>query len=254
MECPYCGQGLKEGVIVCAYCARDVAFFRPLESRFGEIERQLAEITLALKEIKDYGAVPVATTNGVASPLLDAAKIATAAGIPIVCTAVIGSQHDRLSELTMFMLFLATQIPTALWVGASLSARLVTWSVVGLVVGIGDAAAGRVWLGPPKDFWRYSILVFPAMLLFVSSAMMGNLAARRLRHNRVEPRYATRLARKYVGSSSGQRGNSAVAVIQEKRVKHIAALIAAFAPILAFVGSLITAYFSYLGTIAKRGP
>ena len=89
----------------------------------------------------------------------------------------------------------------------------------------------------------YGIISF---LLIAAGTVVGDWIARWL-SRRASPRLAQQIAVKIVGSESGGYGPS----VGDDRVRRLAAVISALGPLLALVGSVVTAYFTYLAAITK---
>ncbi len=79
-------------------------------------------------------------------------------------------------------------------------------------------------------------------LVYTSAAIFGRWAGNRFRSLPVKAGVSRSIAERWTPARSLHR---------PKSVDRLAAIISAVGPLLALIGSLVTAYFSYLGAVAK---
>jgi len=161
------------------------------------------------------------------------------------------SRHE---SLYLFWLFVVSPFPFGIWLGVGRAgSHLKVYVILGLLVGLLDCLMVTMFLGLPYRFLMYSYIALPPTLVFVSGGLFGDLIERKLYPDRLQAGFAERLAAMLITESSG-RGLGGVKATYENRVKHLAGLITALAPILALIGSIITAIFTYLTTVKKGTP
>jgi hypothetical protein len=129
---------------------------------------------------------------------------------------------------------------------SSIKSLFLAGAAPGLVLGL--SVTYRAFL--EADFNRTAIGIFAGWLSYSGlMTLTGGLAYkwfRRLRTQETRTDFASWLARQLVISSSAGREPS------DKKIQRIASLIAAIAPILTFVTSIVGAYFTYLAAMATH--
>jgi hypothetical protein len=143
---------------------------------------------------------------------------------------------------------IVSPLPFGVWRGLTLRNTLKTNVLIALGIGFLNSLVvliifGRVSL--VDLVVALFVLVLGGAFLYITGIIIGRWIQRQRSPHKAEPKFAIQLARKIVGKSSQSSEG-------KDRVKRIAEVIAALAPILTFLGSIVTAYLSYRATISKK--
>ena len=123
---------------------------------------------------------------------------------------------------------------------------------IALIIAVLDGVVVRLFLGSPHSAYYYGYFVLPPILMFISSALLGDLIEKRLHPGRLQTGFAEKLAMKFAVKRKASRSRATESKSQyEERVKRIAGFISALAPILGLIGTIISAFFTYLAATKK---
>ena len=146
-------------------------------------------------------------------------------------------------------------LPFGVWAGWwSRTERIRLYAVYGAASGVIAFVLAVTLIAVKADF-RYDVTTadidylarytLGAALFYVTGGLCGSKLVRRIYSMPMEaPR---RLARGILFSTSG-----ATAAGDDGRVQRVANILSAVTPLLTFIGSIVTAYFTYMASIVKR--
>jgi len=254
MRCVYCLEGIADGAIVCGHCGRDIDLVRPFEARISKIEQQLATLSAMVMAITSE---PSADTDELATR--PARRIPHQLTIPFVLSVACSSVSYymfRRSPNGQLWLILSICMPLPFgfwsgiwWGGKHARAYLASGAIAGLVNMIAATMlAGAVTRFADLADWSalYVVAIYVAggALLFTAGGLFGD-----------------QIERYYLGTPS--TGSAARSIAKNllrlegrpatsDRISRLQHAISAIAPLLTFIGSLITAYLTYRATILKK--
>jgi len=141
-------------------------------------------------------------------------------------------------------------LPFGIWLGFIRSNWKVRYyfvagTFVGLLTFVGAWALVGTMPQPEEVPFVAGGFVIGPMIVYTSAAFFGRWASNRFRRLPLKPGVSRSIAETWTAAVTPQRTQS---------VNRVAAIISAIGPLLALIGSLVTAYFSYLGAIAKAKP
>jgi hypothetical protein len=63
MKCPYCAKAISNEAVVCPFCQRDLAFFKPISERLWRIEHEVERLRKAIEESGGYSGPVIKPTD-----------------------------------------------------------------------------------------------------------------------------------------------------------------------------------------------
>jgi hypothetical protein len=262
MNCPFCAEEIRDEAFVCRHCGRDFAVVRSLTERIATLERELDQTRAQLTELEARSLH--SSPEGV-SPSHNSARMLPLAlsiggwlllyGLPM---ALILRKPEQPEQPFLIVTLFLSPMAFGAWLGMrSSTPRIRTYLLLGSAVGAAFAV-GLTILDLVKGTFRPKELVgdltalaavigfilVPAML-FTSGGLIGRWV-RRLRARTPANDLANRLAVHLVKPHTQDRGGSA------RSAQRLATLIAAIAPLLTFIASIVGAYLTYLAAFARQ--
>jgi hypothetical protein len=138
-------------------------------------------------------------------------------------------------------------IPFGFWQGVKWRGRhTFVYIASGIVIGSANYAV-IVAHDKKHDFVAFSVMALLGALMFLTGGLLGDWRERRRYPSDIRPGYAeaiaARIARHHEKNAS---------VMPRERVKHLADIASAIAPLLTFVASILAAYLTYLAALHIR--
>ena len=254
MTCPYCLEEIKDEALVCKHCRQNLMVFRPLVDRISQLEEQIADIIASINDPQRAAQIPetAAKTDLPFQPIV-------ALVLPVLTSLItywfIWSLFQAGIQLSPFLfraIIVFPTLPFGIWLGLALhTTKLKTFPLlgigVGVVIGIGIQIVYYLrWEQVAPDyFFGFSMFAVGTAFLYTSGAFIGAWLRKRKQPLVGSPGYALLLAKQLVV----KKGNTAE---ETNRVKRLSEAIAALAPILTFLASIIGAYLTFRATIYKK--
>ncbi|MFC1477251.1 hypothetical protein ACFL6L_02180 [candidate division KSB1 bacterium] len=185
MDCPFCKEIIKEGAIVCRFCGRDLALYKPIFDRFEKIEKEMDKIVNYFRSPQTQFNEP-AVSSDYLTP-----KFFLITGI-LVCLPVLGYQYylsyQQLWNYTYVNL--AVLAILGLWLGYSFRLRnSVSYILIGymsmIIISWGQSGLLLIERSfSPSFFDIFVKFGIPGSLICWSGALIGRWANYRYRQEK----------------------------------------------------------------------